>query len=204
LACYQDNPRLGYLLDGQSRPRRVGVWLGRLVDMPRVGPWIALAARSPMSARPATTRITRFHAVLLRLTRGRLRRSWVFAAGQPVLALTTTGRRSGQPRTTTVAGFQHGEDLVLAAMALGSRENPAWSLNLRAYPCAAIAIGGETIDVLARAATGEEAAHLWARWVELQPSAGAFRELAGREIPLFVLRARGAGAGRPPATGRAS
>jgi deazaflavin-dependent oxidoreductase (nitroreductase family) len=115
----------------------------------------------------------------------------MFAAGQPVLALTTTGRRTGLPRSTAVACFSHDDDLVLAGMNLGVTHHPAWALNLQANPAATIDISGQTIPVTARQATGDEAAKLWQRWLELQPSADAFRELAGRDIPLFVLTRRG-------------
>jgi deazaflavin-dependent oxidoreductase (nitroreductase family) len=183
-------PPLAELFGGPSRPRLLGRLIGRLVSAPVVGPPLARAMRLPMRARRATTRVTRTHAWLLRLARGRLRRSWLFAAGQPVLSLTTTGRRSGQPRSTTVAYFIEGDSLCLAAMALGSSSNPAWALNLESDPSATIGVGGHTIDVTARRASGEEADRLWRRWVELQPSAAAMRELSGREIPLFVLSRR--------------
>jgi deazaflavin-dependent oxidoreductase (nitroreductase family) len=111
----------------------------------------------------------------------------VFAAGQPVLALTTVGRRSGLPRSTAVACFTDGDDLVVAGMNLGVSRHPAWALNLESNPNATIEVGGQRIPVTARRATDGEAAQLWRRWLELQPSADAFRELAGREIPLFVL-----------------
>jgi deazaflavin-dependent oxidoreductase (nitroreductase family) len=76
-------------------------------------------------------------------------------------------------------------------MNLGGSRNPAWALNLRANPEASIAVGGQRILVNARQAQGDEAEELWRRWVELQPSAEAFRELADRDIPLFVLTERG-------------
>jgi deazaflavin-dependent oxidoreductase (nitroreductase family) len=180
-------PTLADLFGGQSRPRLLGLLIGRLVDAPVVGPALARAMRLPMRVRAATTRVTRTHAWLLRLTRGRLRRSWLFAAGQPVLSLTTTGRRSGQRRSTTVAYFVEGDSLCLAAMALGSTTNPAWALNLEADPRATIDVGGRTIEVTARRTSGAEADRLWRRWLELQPSAAAMREQSGREIPLFVL-----------------
>jgi deazaflavin-dependent oxidoreductase (nitroreductase family) len=119
------------------------------------------------------------------------RRWWVFAAGQPVLALTTVGRRSGLPRSTAVACFTDGDDLVVAGMNLGVSRDPAWALNLESNPNATIEVGGQRIPVTARRATDGEAAQLWRRWLELQPSADAFRELAGRDIPVFVLVRRG-------------
>jgi deazaflavin-dependent oxidoreductase (nitroreductase family) len=182
-----DKTSLGHLVEGQSRRRLFGVLLGKLVQLPVVGPWVARLARSPMQLKSATTRTTRFHAKLLRRSRGRLRHSWLFAAGQPVLALTTTGRKTGLPRTTAVACFRHESDLVLAGMNLGVQRDPSWALNLEANPEAKIEIGGRAIAVHARRAIGAEAESLWERWLEVQPSAAAFRSLAAREIPLFVL-----------------
>jgi deazaflavin-dependent oxidoreductase (nitroreductase family) len=75
-------------------------------------------------------------------------------------------------------------------MNLGVARNPSWALNLEANLEATIALRGESIPVSARRAVGEEAAELWRRWTEVQPSAKAFRDLAGREIPLFVVSRR--------------
>lgn len=161
-----------------------------MVDLPLIGRWLARAFRAPIQLRWASTRITRFHAWLLRRSGGRLQRSWLFAAGQPVLALTTTGRKSGLPRTTAVACFTLGPDLAVAGMNLGVQRPPAWALNLEANPEARIEVGGRSLEVLASRAGGDRAERLWRRWLELQPSAGAYRELAARDIPLFVLTRR--------------
>jgi deazaflavin-dependent oxidoreductase (nitroreductase family) len=181
---------LAKLVEAASRPRHLGALLRWLVELPGIGPWLARATRAPIRLRPFSTRMTRFHAWLLRRSGGRLRRSWMLAAGQPVLSLTTVGRRSGRLRSTAVACFTCGDDLAVAGMNLGVGHDPAWALNLLANPEATIDVGGETIAVSARHARGEEAAMLWRRWVELQPSAVAFRELAAREIPIFVLTRR--------------
>jgi deazaflavin-dependent oxidoreductase (nitroreductase family) len=105
--------------------------------------------------------------------------------------LSTVGRKSGLPRSTAVACFTDGEDLVVAGMNLGVDRHPSWALNLEANPEATIDFAGQTIPVDAMRATGNRAAQLWQRWVELQPSAEAFRTLAARDIPLFVLSRRG-------------
>lgn len=180
---------LGDLIGERSRRRRIGVFLGWLLELPVIGRWLARLGRFPNKLR-MSSRVTRAHALLIRISGGRLRRSWLFAAGQPVLSLSTTGRRTGARRSTAVACFKAGDQLVLAGMNLGVTRNPSWALNLEADPRAEIDIGGETIPVTARRAAGEEAADLWRRWVELQPSATVYRELAGREIPLFVLERR--------------
>jgi deazaflavin-dependent oxidoreductase (nitroreductase family) len=72
-------------------------------------------------------------------------------------------------------------------MNLGDERTPSWALNLNANPRAVIELAGRRLAVSARRARGEEAVRLWRRWVELQPSAEPLRQLAGREIPLFVL-----------------
>lgn len=193
-ASSQTAPRtsseLADLVRDLSRPRRFGRLLGWLVDLPGVGGVIARVTRAPLKLGPVSTRVTRVHARLLRLSRGRLRRSWTFAAGQPVIALTTTGRRSGAKRTTAVACFVDGDELVLAGMNLGMTRNPSWALNLDADPRAAIDVAGRKIEVIATPAKGSRRDELWSRWVSLQPSAVAFEELAGREIPLFTLQPR--------------
>jgi deazaflavin-dependent oxidoreductase (nitroreductase family) len=181
---------LASLVAHDSRQRAFGGLLGRLVDLPLIGESIARAMRLPNRARFLSTRVTRLHAWLLRRARGRMRRSWLFAAGQPVLSLTTIGRRSGEPRTTAVACFVDGDDLVLAGMNLGLHRNPAWALNLEASPSATIEVAGEAVGVVARRATGQEAVRLWHRWLELQPSAEAVHRIASRVIPLFVLTRR--------------
>lgn len=185
-----DERSLANFVEKRSRRRAVGVLIGWLVDLPVIGSGVAQLIRAPSRRRFLSTRVTRIHAAVLRLSRGRFRRSWIFAAGQPVLALTTTGRKTGLPRSTAVACFAYGSDLVLAAMNLGMTRNPAWALNLQAHAAATIDIDGKRIPVTARQATGGEAVELWQRWLELQPSARSFRELAGREIPLFVLTGR--------------
>ncbi len=179
------------LVRGQSRRGGFGVAVGKLVELPVVGQWIARLARLPNQIPFLSSRVTRAHAWILRRAGGRLRRSWLFAAGQPVLSLTTVGRKSGHRRTTAVACFVDAENLVLAGMNLGRAGNPQWALNLEAHREAEIAIDGKQIAVVARPAAGAERERLWQRWLELQPSAEAFRDLAGRQIPLFVLSRRG-------------
>jgi len=181
---------LARLVEADSRRRGFGRAMGWMVELPVVGGWLARAARAPIRVRPLSTFATRLHAALLRRARGRLRRSWLFAAGQPVIALTTVGRRSGLPRTTAVACFTDGEDLIVAGMNLSMPRNPAWALNLDENPDATIEVAGQTIRVSAERAAGDHAARLWQRWSAIQPSAPVFQGLAGREIPLFVLKRR--------------
>jgi F420H(2)-dependent quinone reductase len=84
---------------------------------------------------PATTRL---HAALIRLSGGRIRRSFLFTGGMPVLVLTTTGRRSGQRRSTPVGYLKHGEAFAVLASNAGNDRSPAWWLNLQADPSAEV------------------------------------------------------------------
>src|SRR4051794_23929811 len=96
----------------------------------------ARAVRLLTRPRPLVTRFTRLQAAFLRASRGRYRRSRLFAGGQPVLSLTTTGRRSGRRRSTIVAYLADGPNYAVFGMNLGSERDPAWALNLDATPAA--------------------------------------------------------------------
>jgi deazaflavin-dependent oxidoreductase (nitroreductase family) len=109
------------------------------------------------------------------------------AGGQPVLALTTTGRRSGAERTTTLAYLRDGNGYAVSALNLGSDRHPAWCLNLRQDPRALVHVNGKDVTVHAREAHGEQAERLWQRYFERLPAAANFRRLASREVPIFVL-----------------
>jgi deazaflavin-dependent oxidoreductase (nitroreductase family) len=142
--------------------------------------------RSLTRFRHVQPQIGRLHAAVLRRSGGRIRRSVILAGGQPVLALTTTGRRSGKRRSTTVAYLRHGEDYASAALNLGSDRDPAWALNVRADPRAWIEVQGEQLEVRARPARGKEADALWAEFIGRVPMIGDSRRLANRDTPIFV------------------
>ena len=147
----------------------------------------ARAVRALTRPRGLVTRLTRAHAAVLRHSGGRLRRSVLFAGGQPVLALTTTGRRTGVPRSTVVAYLEQGDAYAVFGVNLGSEHDPSWCLNLAAQPRATVEVAGRRVDVRARRAAGDEAERLWRAYAARTPPSEAFREISGREIPIFVL-----------------
>jgi F420H(2)-dependent quinone reductase len=131
--------------------------------------------------------VGRIQAALLRRSRGRWRRARILAGGQPVLALTTTGRRSGKRRSTTIAYVRHGDAYAVGALNLGSDNHPAWCLNLRADPRAEIHVDGKTIPVTAREASGDEAEQLWQAFIDQLPAVANTRRIAKRDVPMIVL-----------------
>ena len=146
--------------------------------------------------------VGRVHAFVLRHSGGRLRRSLLLAGGQPVLALTTTGRRSGRRRSTVVAYLRHGDAYAVGAVNLGSERTPAWCLNLLANPDAEIEVAGRRQQVRAREAHGAEAEQLWAGFFRQLPAIRNSLRLAGRHVPMIVLEPRGSGASTSAASGQ--
>jgi deazaflavin-dependent oxidoreductase (nitroreductase family) len=151
---------------------------------------LARFVRSLTRFRRVQPQVGRMHAAVLRRSGGRIRRSLLLAGGQPVLALTTTGRRTGRPRSTVVAYLRHGDAYASAGLNLGSDRDPAWALNVRADPRAWIEVRGERMAVRAREANGEEAEELWREFIDRVPTIASSRELAQRDTPVFVWEPR--------------
>jgi deazaflavin-dependent oxidoreductase (nitroreductase family) len=104
------------------------------------------------------------------------------------LRLTTTGRRSGEPRSVIVGYYEDGPNLVSMAMNGWGAAEPAWWLNLQADPEAAVELaGGERRRVLARPAVGEERERLWQRWRELDRNLDSYARRRPRETAVVVL-----------------
>jgi F420H(2)-dependent quinone reductase len=122
-----------------------------------------------------------------RATRGRL----MGRVGRaPVLLLTTTGRRSGQPRTAPVVYLADDDRYVVIGSNAGNARMPAWALNLRANPEAEVEVYGARGRVRARAAEGEERADLWRRMNEQYSGFDEYEARTTRDISVFVLEPR--------------
>jgi deazaflavin-dependent oxidoreductase (nitroreductase family) len=122
-----------------------------------------------------------------RLTGGRA----TFASlvsGLPVVMLTTTGARSGRPRTVPVLGLPTPDGLAVIASNWGQRHPPAWERNLRADPVASIAVGGHTRRVRAIAVEGDRRELIWREGLEVYPGWSQYeRRAAGRRIAVYAL-----------------
>lgn len=137
---------------------------------------------------PLLNRLAKGHTALYRLTRGQLGHR---PPGLPqMLLLDHVGARSGILRTTPLAYARDGEDYVLVASKGGFPRNPAWFHNLRANPDTTIQAGRRRLAVHARVATPQEHERLWPACVRVWAGFDAYRERAGREIPLVVLSPR--------------
>ncbi|MFC6017342.1 nitroreductase family deazaflavin-dependent oxidoreductase [Plantactinospora solaniradicis] len=148
--------------------------LGRLVR--RLGHRRWFAAFTPLLV-PADR-------LVARLTRGR-----VVALGLiPSLLITTTGRRSGQPRTNPLLYVRDGDGYVVIGSNWGRAEHPAWALNLLAEPSATVTVAGTRVPVRAHLVDGAERDRLWQLLVAEWPAYQTYvRRAGGRDIRIFRL-----------------
>ena len=107
--------------------------------------------------------------------------------GAPSLLLTTTGRKSGEERTTPLIFARDGDDYLVVASVGGMPNHPAWYLNLCEHPDARIQVKGEHLDVVARTASAEEKPRLWKIVNETWPNYDVYQTRTDREIPVVVL-----------------
>lgn len=108
----------------------------------------------------------------------------------PVLLLTTTGRKSGEPRTAPVLYLADGDNVILINTNAGNAKIPAWSLNLKADPEAEVEVGRKRRAVRARIAEGEERAELWRKSNVQYAGFDDYEAKLNREISVFVLEPR--------------
>src|SRR5258707_14487465 len=108
--------------------------------------------------------------------------------GMPVLALTTTGRKSGRPRTVMLTSpLREGDKIVIVASKGGDDRNPEWYLNLKANPNVEVKLGSKTNPMVAHIAEGSERADLWQRLTSDHKNYADYQTKTDREIPVVVL-----------------
>jgi len=127
----------------------------------------------------------RLHARLYKRLGGRFVDS--VGLGRKVLLLTTTGRKSGKPRTTPLVYMPHGNDFIIYPSNGGKESPPAWWLNLQTTPAATVQIGKTHHQIQARPATPDEHAQLWPKAESYNPHWRNYAQTVSRQIPLVLL-----------------
>jgi deazaflavin-dependent oxidoreductase (nitroreductase family) len=107
--------------------------------------------------------------------------------GTTVLILTTTGRRSGEERSTPLIYGTHGDDYIVVASKGGAPEHPAWYLNLTETPDVDVQVKGDRFRARARTATAQERPELWSTMTKCWPAYDEYQTKTDREIPVVVL-----------------
>ena len=121
------------------------------------------------------------------LTRSRGRFTVLGPVGAPVLLLTTTGRKSGLPRTTPLIYLREPGRVSVVASNFGQAHHPAWSGNLLADPHATVTIGGRDVSCRATALEGAERDRVYAAFEELARTYAVYKDRTARDIRVFTL-----------------
>lgn len=132
------------------------------------------------------------HRVILKATGGRLGNNLL---NMPVVELTVTGRKSGQPRTTMLTTpLELDNGFVLVASKGGVDRHPDWYLNLEANPEVEVALSGKPArPAVARITSGEERAELWDKLTSKHRNYAGYQRKTDREIPVIVVEPAGTG-----------
>ncbi len=108
--------------------------------------------------------------------------------GHPILVMTSTGAKSGQPRPSLLTYHRDGEDYIVAGTAGGSTKDPAWLHNLDADPSVQIEVDNETVAGTATIVRdGSERDRLWTDHVAALPWFADYPRQTGRRIPMVRL-----------------
>lgn len=109
----------------------------------------------------------------------------------PVLELTTTGRKAGEPHPVLLTTpVREGDVLVVVATKMGHDHHPAWFLNLRENPDVEVVSpfpGGPVRSMRARVADPEDRAQLWPRIVQVYQGYAKYQAKTDRELPVVLL-----------------
>jgi deazaflavin-dependent oxidoreductase (nitroreductase family) len=125
--------------------------------------------------------VVSLHIFLYRLLRGQL-------VGSNTILLTTTGRKSGAPRTTPLLYIPDGDTYVVVASYGGSDKHPAWYLNLSANPRVLVEDHGRRVETVATTIpTGEEYTQLWKRLVAIYAPYESYKRRTTRTLPIVRL-----------------
>ena len=108
--------------------------------------------------------------------------------GNPLLLLTTTGRKTGLPRTTPLMYVHKDNEYLIAASAGGADQNPTWLSNLNNKPEATIEVNGKPIKVKAIITSGDERDQLYENFKALGSNFVEYEKKTTRKIPVVRLQ----------------
>lgn len=129
-------------------------------------------------------RLSALHTRIFRITKGRIGRRLV---NNDMLLLTTTGRRTGAPRTVPLLYLTAGKSLVVVASWGGRTNHPLWYENLREEAEVVVQVLGETSSRVARTATEDERAEWWPRVLSAHSGYAEYQSRTDRQIPIVFL-----------------
>jgi deazaflavin-dependent oxidoreductase (nitroreductase family) len=154
------------------------------VDGP-VGRAMRKMATSPGFRKVGPKVVPPMDRTLHKLTSGRLIVSRFLV---PSMVLTTTGRKSGEPRKSPLACVPDGEGgWWVVGSNFGQESHPNWTGNLIADPNAAVSFEGKDTAVVAELLTDEQKAEVWPKLTAVWPAYDDYVKSSGRNIRVFHL-----------------
>ena len=138
----------------------------------RIGSW-TIRKLSPLDARV--------------MARSKGRHTVLGPIGAPTVLLTTTGRKSGLPRSSPLLCVHDGDRLIVVGSNFGQAHHPAWTANLLANPAATVTMAGQDIDVTATLVTGLEKDRLYQEFIDITGAYDTYLSRTDRDIRMFAL-----------------
>ena len=135
--------------------------------------------------------MSKVNVAIYRWTGGLLGSKWrvgsAFPWGVPVLLLTTTGRKSGAPRTAPLLYIENEGRVIVVGSQGGLPKDPLWYKNLQVNPICEVQIKRRKIHMKARTADPEERDVLWPKLVAHYPDFASYESWTDRIIPVVIL-----------------
>lgn len=107
--------------------------------------------------------------------------------GGDLLYLTTTGRKTGKPRTTPLLYLREQDRWIVVASNGGADWEPGWWLNLRAGSPATVEVDGGSTAVTATEITGAEREEMWRRLNDQVFDYGSYQAKVSRRLAVVAL-----------------
>jgi deazaflavin-dependent oxidoreductase (nitroreductase family) len=104
-----------------------------------------------------------------------------------LVLLTTTGRHTGEPRTTPLMFHRDGDRVLVIASNIGAPSHPDWYLNLAARPQVTVEIGDESYPALATPTEGADRERIWTLLKQTYPFFADHEKATERTIPVVAL-----------------
>jgi len=108
-------------------------------------------------------------------------------AGAPVLILTTTGAKSGEPRTSPMMYLPEDGRVYVFASNAGSDSHPSWYFNILNDPNVTVELGTRAYAATAHEITGDERDRIYSAQATLYPGFADYQAGTARIIPVIEL-----------------
>jgi deazaflavin-dependent oxidoreductase (nitroreductase family) len=129
--------------------------------------------------------MAKVNTLVYRLSGGRIAGKWTH--GEPIMLLTTIGRKSGEPRTVPLVFMSDGERVIVVGSQAGMSKDPQWMANAAANPDVTVEIGSTKRRMRARRGTAEEKAHYWPKLCAMNSDYADYQSRTTRDIPILIL-----------------